>query len=336
MSERLAVLGRILLLLIISSVMDRASEAISFEFGERTLSKKELAEAKAFKSADIDQAIHDLSVLIPQYPAWVARGSWPANANTEGAEKLDLMAGHNVRFSPEQIDEILPMLNHVDPTIRAHIVGTLNAEVGVYPVSATDWWDVNDPVRRKPYIDAWKQFWAENRDRYASEKPYIMKSLALDARRFGDSSVRITIENHSQKSIPFCTEAAGKWSRMEWEDKLRGSRLYAAFPYSIIQEGEARISPITPMALYLMELPQIPSAEALKAIPDREVHCEERMIPAGGTISYEMNLKDAYPNLRLLGQTIIVRYDFHPTVSTDARSASLWSGQLQSAPIQLP
>lgn len=302
------------------------------------LSGGEEARAKLLTSRDIDPAIKQLLTPIPEYASWVKRGCEPGNPNMDGARKLRILADHHIYFSKEQIDSMLPALEHVSFWVRCDVQVSLRQIFGIGLIipGRGDWPGKQDENTRKPYVNAWQRFWSDNRDRYDSVKPYIINGLSLDAEYENPSGLRITITNQGTSSVHFWVEAAGKLSgealQHEAEEMMQiitsGGH---PFPFSIILEKEP-IYPTWPRGILLAKSQDVSGKEPRQA-PDRDVHCQEIVIPAGTAFKHKMKLDEAFPKINFSGRKLIVRYDYGLWAKP---KNGLWVGELRSVPIRVP
>jgi len=277
------------------------------------------------------QAIVQLHRPIPEYPSWIASNSIPSNANMDGADELRKLAENHIDLTREEIDSILPELNHVDSSIRNDINIVLEKIFGVgFVFRGQGWWDLARDTRT-PYVDAWKKFWANNRANYGTERPYILNDLSLTAELKDHGNLRITIANHGAQSVRLWLEMVGKLTGTSFKDQIAQLSQGTGNPLSIITIDRKELKPSWPREIVRVMSQRYMTDDELKKLPDRAVHYGVLSLGAGQEYHDEINLDEAFPKNDLSGQRIIFDYN---TIYYKLPS-DLWRGELQSAPLQL-
>jgi hypothetical protein len=282
----------------------------------------------------IHRALDELLKPIPEYPSWIAKGSIPGNANEDGADQLRSLAEHHAHFTREEIDAMLPALNHVDFSVRNDINIVLERTLGIGVIlSGEGWVAKEDKSVRQPYVELWRKFWADNRDGYGAAKPYIINGLSLDAACVKPPILQITITNHGSSPVHLWSEVPGKVSDDSFHKEITAlsSMMEIGNPFSIILGGKL-LKPAWPRSITRAMSQCYLTDEEFQRLPDRAVHYEEITIAPGQAFQHEMNLTEAFPKTNLSGQKIVLSYD---TLYGELKD-SLWRGELRSAPIQLP
>jgi hypothetical protein len=310
----------------------RADDAIPLAY--QTLG----AEAFAVRSTNpkpIEEVTQDIVQLrrpIPEYPSWIASHGIPGNANLDGADKLRKLAENHVDFTREEIDSILPALDHVDSSIRNDINIVLERIFGIGLVfRGQGWWDLADDART-PYVDAWKKFWTDNRANYGTEQPYVLNDLSMTAELKDHGNLRITIANHGARPIRLWSEMVGKSTGTSFQDEVAQLCQGNGNPFSVITFDRKELKPSWPREIVRVMSQRYMTDDELKKLPDRAVHYGVLSLGAGQEYHEEINLDEAFPKHDLSGQRIIFCYN---TIYYKLLPG-LWRGDLRSAPLQLP
>ncbi len=249
----------------------------------------------------------------------------------DGADELRKLAENHISFTREEIDSILPELNHVDSSIRNDINIVLERIFGIGLVfRGQGWWDLADDARI-PYVDAWKKFWAENRANYGTERPYILNDLSLTAELKDRENLRITIANHGARPVRLWLELPGKSIGTAFKDEIAQLSQGANNPLSVITIDRKELKPSWPREVVRVMSQRYITDDDLKKLPDRAVHYGIMSLGPGQEYHEEINLDEAFPDHDLSGQRIIFDY----TTVYDQLLPGLWRGELRSAPLQL-
>lgn len=279
--------------------------------------------------AEIDKLLVELHKLVPPDSDWFKYGAVDANPNKTSARKLYLLADNGVRFSKEQIDVLLRGLDNPEAGVVQDVRTAMVQIFGISFVKGEDWIYKPEEIRR-PYKEAWKKFWRQNRDRYGQNLPLVINDLCINAQMLtnsGSPSVAITITNYGDADWKIHAEVSGHLTGKPDEIEL------PIWPITLYIDGRGE-APIIPAAYSARWNPRRLTQSEFANLPDRPVHLDRVTIHAGESYFYVMKLGEAFPQLNNPRYTnLVVRYSYG--LYGNNKDEPVWRGELRSQSISI-